>query len=69
MWVEDVRGRAGVVHVRRLMRADEIAVIGEPRDIRGTIEADERIRATAVATGWSLEQLAAFWPAEMENYR
>jgi hypothetical protein len=40
-WVE--RGGNGIYHVRRRLSAEEQAVVGEARDIRGTGEERERL--------------------------
>lgn len=51
-WLE--QGDKGVVHLRRLMTDEEMKIVGTPRDIRGTMAAENRIARVAKAMGWSI---------------
>lgn len=51
-WLE--QGNKGVVHLRRLMTDEEMKIVGTPRDIRGTMAAENRIARVAKAMGWSI---------------
>jgi hypothetical protein len=39
------RGRGGVYHIRRRLSAEEQLLVGEARDIRGSVEMKERVDA------------------------